>query len=573
MKFHLFTPHYTVLKLSTLQTLKDEDICCKQTKLKKGKILEEIEVALEEAHLYIRKYDPDKARPIYMRDGTTVSIKKLSTDLISGLGTNITKYPKVFKAVHDPEEMEDLLSIFKVDDLMGDIEIPQELKRYTLNANKAARRGEDEFFLSTEDEFMSRTSGKYYINRCGIPIPTAYAIARGVIPDYRPRNGPGVFQEMNGQTKEVEDIFNSYIPPEWFLWKKDNPKLWKALPEKPPALLMKLLKHLLPLPEERKYFYAWLYTSLTTRSYVYLVLSGAPGSGKNRLKLIMRALHGKENIADGKKSTIVERFNSQLAEGTLAWFDELKYDSDMENVMKEMQNDYFSIERKGVDATRSSTIYSSMVISNNKPRDNFIAFDARKFAPLVLADKDLRYGMTEDEIDLLTKKVELNKPDFDVKFVAQIAKWIMRVGKKYHKNYPNLEYKGPMFWTLAHTSMTRWQKKAVTLITEQKPNARVGWNPNEKAYLWSALEEKYKKRNGHDKSMQFPDYSSVRAFFDVFRNGQGQKAFATKPVLGDNILGDFWILPLVKEIEVITEATVAQQREKGRSDGKKTYDL
>jgi hypothetical protein len=534
--------------------------------------------ALESARIKIVKYDGTKSRPVSTNIGT-MDIRKFSGVLLEKLGADMVKYPEIIKAAYDISKMTQVVEDFcEKSDLIDEpdskeIEIPEELEKYKLNVNMSARRGEEEFFLTTEDEFMSRTSGKYYINRCNIPLPIAYTMARPVIPDYRPRSSPGVFKEFNGQTKEEEIIYNSYIPPEWVLWKKENPRKWKRLSEKPPALFMKLLKHLLPLAEERKYFYAWLYLSMFQRSYVYLVLCGAPGAGKNRLKLVLRALHGRENTNDGKKSTLTERFNSQLSSGTLTWFDELKYDADMENVMKEIQNDYLSIERKGVDATRSSSIHSSMVISNNKPRDNFLAFDARKFAPLVIGNRDLRFSMKEEEIELLTRKVEAGKPDFDVKFVAQIAKWIMKVGRSNLKTWPTLEYKGPMFWTLAHTSMTRWQKKAVSFIIDQKPNSKVGWDPNEKAFLWSALEEKYRKRVG-DKSMVFPDYSSVKAFFDVFRDGEGRKAFDTKLVPGGNILGDFWIYPLVSEIEVITEATVAQEREKGRQNGKKeSYDL
>src|SRR5690606_21243232 len=111
---------------------------------------------------------------------------------------------------------------------------------------------------------------------------------------------------------------------------------------------------------------SWLYHSMFKRSFVYLILCGAPGTGKNRLKLVLRALHGHINTIDGKRSTLIERFNSQLADSTLAWFDELHYNMEMENTMKELQNDSISIERKGIDATRSTSIHASLIISNNK---------------------------------------------------------------------------------------------------------------------------------------------------------------------------------------------------------------
>ena len=540
--------------------------------------MNELKEALESAKIKITKYDPSKQRCVETSIGTW-GVKKFGAILLEKLGAKLAKFPSIIVAAHDIPKMEELIQEHTketgtlVDSNNTEIEIPPELQEYTLNANITAKRGEEEFFLTTRDEFISKIMGRYYINRCAIPPQEAYKRARAVIPDYRPRSPAGVVSEINSQTKEIENIYNSYIPPDWVLWRKENPKDWNRLPKSSPTLFIKLIQHLIPDRAERKYFYAWLYASMTSRSYVYLVLCGAPGAGKNRLKLVLRALHGRDNTNDGKKSTLDNRFNSQLSTGTLTWFDELHYNADMENVMKEIQNDYISVERKGVDATRSSTIHSSMVISNNKPRDNYIAFDARKFSPLVLASKDLRHSMTEKEIDTLSKKVEIGKPDFDVKFVAQIAKWILSIGKNYLDKYPNLEYRGPMFWTLAHTSMTRWQKKAITTLVDKKTGNRVGWDINENAHLWSKVEEKITKRSGEN-SMMFPDYSSVKAFFDIFRDGSGQKAFDTRLVPGSNILGDFWIYPLVDHVDIITESTVAQQREKGKQSGKtKIYDL
>lgn len=527
--------------------------------------------ALDSAKIKIEKYDPKKSKQVYSSIGT-MEVRKFSGVLLEKLGAKILNFPDVVEAAHDIDKMKELLEELAEEEnvLVSDkkeIIIPKELEKYTLNVNMVAGRGEDDFFLTTSDELISRTTGKFYMGKCGIKPEEAWKLARPVIPEYLPRSKAGTFVSINSKTKEEEKIFNTYLPAEWARWKNENRTEWRKIPASPPTLVMKLLRHLVPDPKERKYLYAWLYASLTARSYVYLVLCGAPGAGKNRLKLLLRALHGSENTNDGKKSTLDNRFNSQLSTGTLTWFDELKYDSDMENVMKEMQNDYLSIEKKGVDATRSSVIHSSMVISNNKPRDNFIAFDARKFAPLVLAPNDLRNSMTEKEIDELTRRVESGKPDFDVKFVAQIAKWILSIGEANFKKCPTLEYKGPMFWTLAHTSMTRWQKKAITALVDKKTGNKIGWDSDRGAHLWSAVEEKIIKRSS-DTSMTFPDYSSVKAFFDVFRDGNGVKAFDTELVPGDNILGDFWIHPLLDQVQIITEATVAQQRERGKLNGK-----
>jgi hypothetical protein len=526
--------------------------------------------ALAASKIKISKYDPSKHRQITSNRGT-MAIPKFCKILQEALGAKAVSFPEVFEALHDPSDAQDMIEeyakekkIFKGDKKV-EIEIPPDMEGLTLNMNLAAARGDEKFFLTDERETVSRVSGEAYMLIHQISPLEAAAQARKVIPDYMPRGSTGVTEIETDGRKET--VFNVYTPPEWMRYPK-----WDKLPDKLPIEFQKLVEHLFPIPEERSFFFAWLHDSLFKRSFTFLILCGIPGSGKNRLKLVMRALHGHVNSVDGKKSTLVERFNSQLSEATLAWFDELRYDVEMENMMKELQNDSISIERKGVDATRATKIHSSIVISNNKERDNYIAFDARKFAPLVIRNERLEKSMRPEEIDRLTQKVEDPKSEtYDVAWIAQIAKWIKKHGAS--KKWANLEYRGPMFWALAHTSMTRWQKKAVMAILEPDRGQASGYDPKKNAYLWSVIQAKNQRKNG-DRSLQFPDFTSIRAFFEIFRDGQGRKAFSTEPVKGNNILGDFWVKPLFKHTEIITEASVAEQRGKVNViDKKEKYDL
>lgn len=537
--------------------------------------MSEFKDALESAKIKITKYDPSKQKSVFSSVGT-MTLEKFSKVVLEKLGAKMVKYPEVIKAAHDLDLLADMMEEMSPQPAeTGGIVIPPDMSGYTLNHDVTATTHVREFFLTTKDEIKSDTSGRAYIKSCKIPPGQEYdlSVSRRVIPRYRPRSPAGVETLVNKRTKEEEKIYNEYVPAEWVRWKKDNPKQWNKLPANPPTILMKALKHLIPIPEERQYLYAWIYASITARAYVYLVLCGAPGTGKNRLILILNGLHGGGNYTPGKKSTITERFNSQMSGNTLISFDEIKYDPEMINVMKEIQNDYLSIERKGVDTTKSTAIHSSMIITNNKPKDNHITFEDRKFAPLVVGSGYLGQSMSEQEIDLLSEKVDPESPGFDPRFVAQIAKWIERIGPECLKKHPNLEYRGPMFWTLAHTSMTRWQNKAISALTDEKVGMRPGWVSEQGAYLWSKIEQKISKRTT-DHTMIFPGYSSVRAFFDIFRDGEGRKAFKTKRVSGINIVGDFWIYPLIDHVVIMSEATVAQQRERGKKDGaQKSYDI
>jgi hypothetical protein len=527
--------------------------------------------ALNVAKLKILKYDPSKQRPV-ATNKTTMPLEKFCKALSDSLGERAIEFPDVFKALHDIEVMSDMLEAYAreagllVEKIVR--EIPAAIENLTLNRDMTANSRDDKYFLTTPDERVSPITGDYYIEMHGLNAQDAISRARSVIPEYAPRGKAGMSRRVLSDGLE-HDVFNRYCPAPWVKYAKENSK---KIPDRLPDLFVKLVNHLFPRTEEREYLFDWLHDSMFSRAFTYLVLCGAPGVGKNRLKLVMRALHGEANATDGKKSTFTERFNTQLDKCTLLWFDELHYDADMENAMKEVQNDTISVEAKGVDATRSTRIYASSVISNNKPRDNYIAFDARKFAPLVVTNKVLSMSMSDHEIDMLTQKVENEQhPGYDLAFIAQIGMWIKKHGKG--KKWKNNEYKGPMFWTLAHTSMSRWQKKAAVLILEPGARPKNLEFDKAKGFKWSEVAEKANRKNG-DRSLQFPDYTTVRAFFDVFRDSKGRKAFKTVGI-PDNIMGDFYVKPLFDKVQIVTESSLMAKRsmESGKQKGKEYLDL
>ena len=525
-----------------------------------------IDEILQELSFDILSYKAYRPNPIETNIYGRMRIDKLSKIILKGLSSDIEKNYKRMSLAQNLKELNDAVieyckdrKTYEEEDPRKQFidgrapEIPDTLKGLTLNLDLAHTGNTLRFFLTDKNEIVSRTSGSSYIKVLGIKEQQAVDVARKVIPEYRPRGSRGVTKSINTYGQE-EDILNTYIPPAWMNY-ASQVKVKDSLPKS----FEKLVNHLFPLEIEREYLFSWIWHSLFRRSFVYLVLCGPPGTGKNRLKLILRALHGHENTIDGKRSTLVERFNSQLSDATLAWFDELSYDMEMENVMKELQNDSISIERKGLDATRSTKIYSSLVVSNNKPRDNFIAFDSRKFAPLLLTGKRLETSMEPSTIAKMSAKVEdPSKQRYDIEYIARIGQWIRNHGRS--KKWPSLEYRGPMFYMLAHTSMTRWQKKAVTCVIEaiKNPSSRIIVDKR-KGFLWSTVQEVAQIKNG-DRSMQFPDYTSIKYFFDIFQDSKGNKAFETE-IVKDNIMGDFWIKSILKNLNIVTEADVMKERE------------
>ena len=175
--------------------------------------------------------------------------------------------------------------------------------------------------------------------------------------------------------------------------------------------------------------------------------------------------------------------------------------------------------------------------------------------------------MSHDEITDLTNKVEkYNSDTYDLSYIAQIGWWVKNNG--WTGKWPNLEYKGPMFYKLAHTSMSRWQKKAASTILElpEEIDGRCKFD-REKGFLWSSVEDMIVKR---DKFQNLPDYSTVRHFFELFRDGGGNKGFSTRGIK-NSLMGDFWVKCLNKEIKIIDESDVMGDEDNGEENSIEDY--
>lgn len=510
-----------------------------------------LKAALEAANIVVRKFDKEKTRSVTTSE-KSMTIGNFAKELQSKLGRSLKTFGDVVDGIQDHTVMAELLEEYieeegLADNSGGGMMVAPEVSHLTLNIDMSSSdSGLKKFFCTTADEIVDPSiSGQYFLGKSGISVQDGFHVARPVVPKYMPRKGPGVHPMLDKATNQTVNYFNTHIPPEWERWRRKNPKAWAKLPAKPPGDIIKMLKHVLPLKKEREYFYAWVYTSIRSRSLVYLSLCGKPGLGKNRIKLLLRALHGEHNSVDGKKETFganQSKFNSQMAESTLNWLDELKVTQEMEPRMKEYQNPFISIERKGVDATRSTEIFCSMVISNNELRDNYLPFNARKFAPLVTGLTDLKTTMTDKEITEMSEKLGEIPGRMNVKYVAQIAKWILTVGPKHVGKFRHMEYKGPMFWEMAHASMSHWQKSLILYLTTQTSRGPIaGWDESKKAFQWSKAEEALRRKKEFDiKSIHM---ATIQPFLENYCDRSGKKVFEVEPIL-DGVMDDFWVRPI-----------------------------
>lgn len=497
----------------------------------------DFDTLLGDMALKIVGHIPGKAKCIKLTDATITDVN---------LANRIQKSKKFIpRIVHDAIGKGDLEKLVKEycqfkgltpQESETKIEHREMLKEYVLakDVNFTLDK-EPNFFLINDRDMISMIPAHHYISLMEIENPDR--VAAPYIREYGPRSPHGVYQKQVISGESLDHV-NSYIPPAWLSYEGDLPD------ELPPEidLLFKQIKN----PLDRKFFLHWVYQSLTSRAQVYLILQGDPAVGKNRIKAVIKALHGSHNTVDGKKNTLTGNFNSQLANNTYVHFDEMKYTYDEENIMKEIPNGSIAIEEKFKDTTRSTRIYCSMIISNNKPRDNYISFDARKFAPLTLSSKRLESVIPKTKIAEFSDKIDFeDAPTYDLAYIAQIGRWILKHGNS-EKEFPQGEYRGPKFWELAHSSMFTWQKALIKVLTQIEQHSKVPIVHRkalmEGTFLYSTAQSvATKSKNLKIRDSDFPgDYTSAFYFLSIFRGLDGNKIFDVSPT-DDHIYGDFHI--------------------------------
>lgn len=498
----------------------------------------ELEDLLIDINLQITGYDSEKANPIKTRKGRK-RCDMIEKEISKSRNLLIAQYPRL-NTMPGPD-IERLIEEyceekFPTVDAANVISEKAKYVGHRLAVDILASGEEIEYFLVTSKDSISVVNPEYYIGLNKIENPIS--IAEPLVRAYEPREPLGIYPHKVISGEDLNYI-NSYIPPEWLEYSG-------VVPDKLPDEVEKLFNQIVD-PMDKLFFFHWLYQSITTRAGPYLVLQGDPAVGKNRMKCIIRALHGHHNTVDGKKSTLITQFNGQLADSTYIHFDELKYSMDEENIMKEIPNGTISIERKNKNATRSTELHCSMVISNNRPKDNYIAFDARKFSPIMLSKERLEKIMTKEEIAEMSHKIEFVKDiRFDISYIAQIGRWILNHGNR-PDLFPQGEYRGPKFWELAHSSMFGWQKAVVRVLTNLEGYSKRGWErTKEKLEAGELLFTDIKKIVLETKSMNmrekdFPgDHSSAEYFLTIFRGLNGEKVVEVRSS-EDKITGDFFI--------------------------------
>jgi hypothetical protein len=396
--------------------------------------------------------------------------------------------------------------------------------------------------------FLSTLPASHF--RISFEISNPEDSAKPVMPVYNPTFKKGLFQyETNAG--DVVDAVNSYIPPKWVDYFEDAEPI---LPREVKGLFSQIDGDL-----DRKYFLYFLRKMIWGKNSSYLILQGSGGIGKTTMKSVFKALVGGSNFATGKNSLFKSVFNSSLENTKLMVFDEAYYTYDEEPFMKELPNPSISIEAKFKNSTRETKVFSSFILMNNKEKDNYIAYDARKFCPVRLHTRRLETVLNTEEIETITKKCgdSLNQSDYDPKYIASIAKYLYEKCD-YSDLFPQGEYRGPKFWQICRTSMFAWQASIIDALENpidylgQAKGAEIINAIDAKQLSYSILQNKilqsFKDNKKGRSAPKFPnDYSSARHFLDIYRDLNGGIVYTTKNIPDKYSYDDFYVEVFKKE--------------------------
>lgn len=272
---------------------------------------------------------------------------------------------------------------------------------------------------------------------------------RGII-EYDPYNMESV-QATQFRDKTINKV-NSHQFPDWRRKEIKDPKL--------PQSFLDFMSHLFPNKECREYIYFWLKNTIEKRNYIHLLLHSPKETGKNTFMELVKMLVGSSNYKTIDPTFWESRFNFELRNRRVCYFDEHDITPENINQFKAYGNEMISIEGKGQNISGDAVNYASYVISNNNPGGNFLSSDERKFSvPKVTREKIVK-AFDLDFIHNLWASIK-NDPDY----IANIGWWVINNGanNKFDNQRP---YKTEVFWELVDNSLAEWQRSLIDKIEE-----------------------------------------------------------------------------------------------------------
>lgn len=260
---------------------------------------------------------------------------------------------------------------------------------------------------------------------------------------YIPSNTSKVIKgQVDGQDIPV---FNTYVAP---LWENNYTPL-----ETPPKDFEDYMTKFIPDERCRNYVYFWLKNMVRNRNEDILLLHGIEGAGKGLLVEVASRLIGERNFFRTEQNFFASRFNQELADRKLVFFDELNMrEHRAKRTLKDMSNGYLKYEAKGKTPYNKDN-YASMIVANNDPRDCHIIQNDRRFSPIDIAKVNLSDQYSVDGLSSIWTKVRT-----DDSFIQEIYNFLMTneyIEESWGKSF---SWKGDLYKELCFTTLSQGER-------------------------------------------------------------------------------------------------------------------
>lgn len=295
---------------------------------------------------------------------------------------------------------------------------------------------------------------------------------------------------------------NQYTPPEWRKLERKEDEC--------PDVILRVLKHVFPDAECRKFVLNWLHNMLMRRNETYLILNGAKGCGKGVFTAMAEALVGPEHCAKAPTGLLDSTFNGVLLNNRLIVFDEHIINTDERIAkLKEYANPNLNVEFKNRNALKSMKTYNSYLITNNSIKDMRVEHDDRRYSVADMSDDRLDNtevsGITPDELQqLMVDLVE------DIELQVNWGNYIINHCKS--DDYDQFsDWTGARYHKMVKASLSMWKEYIYDTLKAEV-----------KGFEIAHLDMRRKFKRDKD-SAAFADINKVEEFLSDFRTEEDEQ--------------------------------------------------
>jgi hypothetical protein len=284
---------------------------------------------------------------------------------------------------------------------------------------------------------------------------------------------------------------------------------WRYLKAKPHygGFIKALLENVFVEEKERHHAILWLRQMLIGRNDTILIELGPRAVGKTLVAKLAGALVGNNHVEIVGQETINGKFNGQIYQKRLAFFDEVGISDETTTPLEKLKaftNDMVKIEQKGVEAF-SADNYCNYILSANPSSEMKIGPQERRFFIPRIGRIDFKDVYSPSEINIRSSGwVKQEIPEDCIHELAEFGEYLLAMDAEGWVNSRPL--KGDYFYEVTEGSMPEWQKALKQAIIEK---GQVG-----KPLALKDIDKYMTSGNSHNNKKYIPREAKLRNFLN-----------------------------------------------------------